>query len=354
MIVFDDEHAAAAARRTGFLAGAAWRCQRRFRAAGGCGTRCPCRALAAHVHRAAVHVHQQFHDREPDAQTALARSSVRSPCRNRSNRCGRSWASMPTPVSRTRHHRPRSPCFRRRFRCGRRSGEYLLALVSRFDTTWQSRTLSPLTKLRSPAGERSRSDSGARARLHGFEGRLHHASRLDRFASEHHAATGDTRHVEQVVDQVCEVARPAARSSAPRAAPSPYRPIPWRAHRPRCGWARAGCAVRAPAWRGTHPCAGRLRAAPGRDPPRSPAPDARRANAFCNSCMRTAGEPAISRKNTTCAIHWVGRRVLRPVGEPDRGQHGREHARQQRRPTAAEVARPQDSEHERQQGRLRA
>ena len=77
-----------------------------------------------------------------------------------------------------------------------------------------------------------------------------------RLALQRDHAAGDARHVQQVVDQVDQVLDLAlddvagARRAATRPAPSAA------AAAPRCGSAPAGCAARAPASRGTRPCAG--------------------------------------------------------------------------------------------------
>ena len=117
-------------------------------------------------------------------------------------------------------------------------------------------------------------------RLHRFQRRIHHGIEAQsvRDAVTRPAAR-DARDVEQVVDEVREMAglpldhlaRAANRRRVGAALGEHVGDVANRAP--------ADCAIRAPAWRGTRPCGGRLRAALARGWPRCPAPRAPRANA---------------------------------------------------------------------------
>ncbi len=188
-----------------------------------------------------------------------------------------------------------------------RSGEYLMALVSRFATTWQRRTLSPSTKTFSAGRTQAhRLAAGIQQRLHGFERGTPPRVEAQRLALQHHAAARDARHVEQIVDEVREVAG------------LPFDHLARAAHRRRIGDAlgehvgdvadrrqRIAQFVRqhgeelvlAPIG-----FAQRLRVTRGD----RAAPRVRSRERFCSSCMSRLESTAISRKNTTCATHWIG------------------------------------------------
>ncbi len=168
----------------------------------------------------------------------------------------RSAGAIPIPVSRTRT--TASPPSRPTVTVIRPARSvYLAALISRFDSTWVSRTTSPLTRTGS-AGRRHGQLVPGRRRSAGWAvstARPTTAARSTGSLPEFDLAPHDPGHVHQVVHQPDEVrhlpvhhrpgppdgcpGRPASSGSAGRCGPGP-----------------AGCGARGRAWPGTRPSAG--------------------------------------------------------------------------------------------------